>query len=176
MLITNINFNVNHPQIPSILHNQLTPQDFFKQHTTCSCHQYLDFQKGKTGRPSHNWNSGHGPLSQAKIPTIPPRLDLHQTSGKTGKKETFCSGCEVCPHLYLETNYFWQARLSILLHFWQACPSTLFHFPFHLKFEADPSCKMLWPLFQPFKGIFLDCFGQGHRWRTNVGASAHNCR
>jgi hypothetical protein len=149
---------------PSIL-TQLTPQDFFKQHTTCSCHQYLDFQKGETGRPSHNWNSGHGPLSQAKIPTLPPRLDLPPTSGKTDKKETFCSGWEVCLHLYLGTNYFWQAH-----------PSTLFHFQFHLKFEADPSSKTSWPLFQPFKGIFLNRFGQGHGWQTYLGVSAHNCR
>jgi hypothetical protein len=109
MLITNANFNVNHPQIPSILHNELIPQDFFKQHTACSCNHYLDSLKCITGRPSHDWNSGD-------CSSTPPRLDLPQTSGKTGKKKAFSSGCEACPHLSLETD-----KIS----FWQAHPSTL---------------------------------------------------
>jgi len=91
-------------KLKSIRHTQLTPQDFFKRHTSCSCHKYLDSQKVKTGRPSHDWNSGRCPSSQAKIPTITPRLDLPPPSGKEGKKETFCSGCEVCPHLSLGTE------------------------------------------------------------------------
>jgi hypothetical protein len=158
--------NVNFPQIPSILHTQLTPQNFLKEHTSWSCHQYLDSQKSETGRPSHDWSTGHCLSSQAKVLMIPLRLDLPQTSGKAGKKETFCSGCEVCSHLSLGTETIFNRRTlvhsSISLSIWS------------LKQIHPPKHCVLY--FSPSKKYLLDCFGLGQRWRTYLGVSAHNCR